>query len=135
MKLCFRCKNEVGSRSRGNRYTDRQIDRTTSYCNPTAHAPRVNNISCCIVYVQVSCASSSTELTDRTRFPYHFGVLATEANLAFGFYSIIRHYDWRRVAILLQEENLFIAVGHNLMIHSLHHLYIASGPQTCIQIL
>ena len=74
-----------------------------------------------ILYVQVSCASSSTELTDRTRFLYHFGVLATEANLAFGFYSIIRHYDWRRVVILLQEENLFIAVCCIIIDHNFYH--------------
>ena len=74
-------------------------------------------------HVQVSCASSSSELTDRTRFLYHFGVLATEANLAFGFYSIIRHYDWRRVVILLQEENLFIVVGHTYIFHRLYSCY------------
>lgn len=59
---------------------------------------------------QVSCASSSTELTNRTRFVHHFGTLATEANLASGFYSIIRYFNWRRVTILLQEENLFEVV-------------------------
>ena len=60
---------------------------------------------------QVSCASSSSELTNRTQFINHFGILATEADLAFGFYSIIRHFKWKRVTILLQEENLFTAVS------------------------
>ena len=76
-------------------------------CLKQEHTHNIQHMS-----MQVSCVSSSSELTNRTRYLYHFGVLATEANLAFGFYSIIHHYNWSRVVILLQEENLFIVVGH-----------------------
>lgn len=59
---------------------------------------------------QVSYASSSSALANRTRFRYYFQLLATEADLAFGFYGIITKFNWSRVAIFLQEENLFRVV-------------------------
>ena len=63
-----------------------------------------------IATIQVSCASSSINLSNRNRFRYYFQVLATEADLAIGFYSIILKFKWRRVAILLQEEGVFEVV-------------------------
>ena len=60
---------------------------------------------------QVSCASSSTELLNRDRYRYYFQLLATEADLAIGFYRVIKNFNWRRVAIFLQEEGLFIEAG------------------------
>ena len=61
-------------------------------------------------FLQLSCASASSSLADRSRFRFYFQLLATEADLAFGFYSIIANFRWRRVAILLQEESLFEVV-------------------------
>ena len=59
---------------------------------------------------QLSCASSSDELSDRVRFPYYFQLLPSEVNLARVFYSIIKEYGWRRVALIVQNEHRYRAV-------------------------
>ena len=55
--------------------------------------------------------SSSIELRDRVRFPSYFQLLSTEERIAFGFYGVIREYNWRRVALIVQDENLFTVVS------------------------
>ena len=42
---------------------------------------------------------------------YYFQLLSTEAPTAYGFYSIIQYFGWKRVGIITQGENLFIAVS------------------------
>ena len=64
-----------------------------------------------ILPIQFSCASSSTELANRQRFRYYFQMLATEAELAIGFFGVIKHFGWRRVAFIEQDENLFTVVS------------------------
>ena len=62
-------------------------------------------------HLQVSCASSSAELSNRTRFRNYFQLLPTDADLAYGFFGIITRFKWNRVAIILQEERLFQVVS------------------------
>ena len=45
------------------------------------------------------------------RFPYYFQLLPSDINLAHVFYSIIREYGWRRVALIVQNEYKYRAVG------------------------
>jgi hypothetical protein len=45
------------------------------------------------------------------RFPSYFQLLSTEETLAFAFYGVIKEYEWRRVALLVQNENLFTVVS------------------------
>ena len=59
---------------------------------------------------QISCVSSSTELADRHRFRYYFQLLPTEASLAPAYFGVIRQYGWRRVGLIVQNENLFTVV-------------------------
>ena len=44
------------------------------------------------------------------KFPTHFQISASEINLAYGFYGIIRAFGWRNVGIITQDENLFTVV-------------------------
>ena len=60
---------------------------------------------------QISCTSSSTELADRQQFRYYFQMLATEADLAGGFFGVIKQFGWRKVAFIEQNENLFTVVS------------------------
>ena len=60
--------------------------------------------------MQISCVSSSHELSNRVKFPLYFQVLASEAIIAGGFYGIVREFGWRKVAIITQNENLFTVV-------------------------
>ena len=64
-----------------------------------------------ILSIQFSCASSSTELANRQRFRYYFQMLATEADLAIGFFGVIKQFGWRKVAFIEQDENLFTVVS------------------------
>jgi gamma-aminobutyric acid type B receptor len=57
--------------------------------------------------VQVSCIASSPAFRDRTLFPRYFQLLTTDASQAAAFFSIIQHYGWKRVALIVQDENLF----------------------------
>jgi len=59
---------------------------------------------------QISCASSSSELMNRAKFPRHFQMNNAEIGLAYGFFGIIKHAQWRKVIIVFQDENLFTTV-------------------------
>ena len=60
--------------------------------------------------MQLSCVSSSAALGNRIRFPSYFQLLAPDAELANGFLAIIKHFGWRRVALIVQDENLMTVV-------------------------
>ena len=73
-----------------------------------------------ILPIQFSCASSSTELANRQRFRYYFQMLATEAELAIGFFGVIKQFGWRRVAFIEQDENLFTVVSSRGAVNIFH---------------
>jgi hypothetical protein len=58
--------------------------------------------------LQISCTSSFSEPDDLSSY---FQLLPSEVNLARVFYSIIKEYGWRRVALIVQNEPRFKAVG------------------------
>ena len=60
--------------------------------------------------VQIPCVTSSTELVNRVRFRYYFQMRPTDAELAPAYFSVIRQYGWRRVGLIVQNENLFTVV-------------------------
>ena len=63
---------------------------------------------------QVACGTGSPVLNDRVRFPRYFQLSSSELRMAMGFYGIIKEYGWRRVALIVQDENDFTMVssGH-----------------------
>ena len=44
-------------------------------------------------------------------YRYYFQLLSPEAPSAYGYFSIIKHFGWKKVGIITQGENLFIAVS------------------------
>lgn len=62
--------------------------------------------------LQVSCVSSSPALSNRDVFKYYFQLLPADDALALGFFAIIRRYEWRHVAIIQQDENIFETVSN-----------------------
>ena len=50
-------------------------------------------------------------MANRDRFNYYFQILLTDDNLANGYYGIIKTYGWKRVAIIVQNEDLFTVVS------------------------
>ena len=59
---------------------------------------------------QISCVSSSTGLANRVKFRYYFQLVPTEASIAPAYFGVIRQYEWRRVGLIVQNENLFTVV-------------------------
>ena len=71
-----------------------------------------------IIILQVSCVSSSAALANRVQYPSYFQVLSPDVNLADGFLAIIQQFGWRKVGLIVQDENLLTVVSSN--IHILH---------------
>ena len=65
--------------------------------------------------IQLSCVSSSAALANRVQYPNYFQLLAPDANLADGFLAIIKQFGWRKVALIVQEENLLTVVSSNFL--------------------
>ena len=94
------------------------------------------------LFTQISCVSSSTELANRVRFRYYFQMLPSEGFIAPAYFGIIRHYRWRRVGLIVQNENLFTVVWSDTDIkvtssfdrmRSLsQHTTVISVPCSCI---
>jgi gamma-aminobutyric acid type B receptor len=71
---------------------------------PTASISHYYNL------VQISCIASSPAFRDRKLFPRYFQLLPTDASLAITYMGLIEFYQWKRVAIIVQMENLFTVV-------------------------
>ena len=61
--------------------------------------------------LQLSCVSSSAALENRDRFRYYYQLLNSEASITYAYFATIRQYQWSRVALIVQNENLFTEVG------------------------
>ena len=64
--------------------------------------------------MQLSCVSSSAALANRVKYPDYFQLLAPDAGLANGFLAIVKQFGWKRVALIIQEENLLTVVSLKL---------------------
>ena len=58
------------------------------------------------------------------RFPYYFQLLPSEVNLARVFYSIIKEYGWRRVALIVQNDPEYIKVLAFIALKKICNKYI-----------
>lgn len=61
--------------------------------------------------LQISCVSASNELANRQRFRYYFQMLATADQLGPAMFGILKQFQWRKVAIIEQNENVFSLVS------------------------
>ena len=66
-------------------------------------------------YVQLSCASTSPVLSDRSRFRRYFQLQPSMVDIANGYIGVFRLYGWRHVTLIVQEENLFTEVNNLTM--------------------
>ena len=80
----------------------------------TSELPRVFSYTLDVAFSQMSCVSSSPLLSDRVRFPRYFQLLSSAKRIAFGYFNIIKEYRWRRVAIIVQDENVFRVVSYTV---------------------
>ena len=64
----------------------------------------------CDVSFQISYSSGSPVLSDRTRFRRYFRDSPSTAIVAPSLRSTAEHFNWTRIALITQDENLFRAV-------------------------
>lgn len=58
-------------------------------------------------------SAGSSSLSDKTRYPLFFRVNAPETILYTAVVSLLHRFNWKRVAIVKQDEDLFNEVGEN----------------------
>jgi len=63
---------------------------------------------------QISYAAALSSLSDRSRFKSYFRTTPTFNNYAPAIVSLLNKFNWKRVAIITQAENLFIKVCVNI---------------------
>ena len=59
---------------------------------------------------QISYSSALAALSDRSRFRNYFRTFPSFEDLAPAIASLMRHFNWSRIAFITQEENLFTKV-------------------------
>jgi gamma-aminobutyric acid type B receptor len=56
---------------------------------------------------QISCIATSPLLANRELYRRYFQLLPPEFESAVGFYQIVTYYGWKRVGVILEDEDLF----------------------------
>lgn len=69
------------------------------------------NDSQMIVFVCVYLLCRWDLLFNFLHYRYYFQLLSHETPGAYGFYSLIKYFGWKRIGIITQLESLFIAVS------------------------
>ena len=62
-------------------------------------------------YIQVSCLSSSPVLSNRDRFFYYFQILASDGEVALGFFELIQKFQWRKVKLIVENQHTITSVS------------------------
>ena len=79
-------------------------------------------------HVQLSCASTSPVLSDRSRFRRYFQLLPSMVEIPNSYIGVFRLYGWRHVTLIVQEENLFTEVN-NLAYKNFQIIASINNPQ------
>ena len=70
-------------------------------------------ISSYTVSFQMGFSAGSSSLSDKTRYPLFFRVNAPETTLYTAVVSLLHRFNWKRIAIVKQDEDLFNDVSEN----------------------
>ena len=54
--------------------------------------------------------ASAVVLNDRERFRNYFRTLPTNINLPSSLITIVKHFGWRQMAVISEDQNLFTGV-------------------------
>ena len=75
------------------------------------------SISLCfsLALSQISCIATSPLLANREIYRRYFQLLPPEFETAVGFYEIIAHYGWKKIGVVLEDEDLFTKVYFTLL--------------------
>ena len=73
-------------------------------------------------HIQLSYASATSSLNDRTRFPNFWRTYPSNDNLAQSIVAVVMHYGWMQLKIITQDESLFTSVS--ICLQSVYRMYI-----------
>ncbi|XP_070567011.1 gamma-aminobutyric acid type B receptor subunit 1-like [Ptychodera flava] len=65
--------------------------------------------------VQMSGSASSPGLSDRDRYPLFMRLYPSDTILVPGWEALLRYFEWKRVAIILENEEMFSLLMENLV--------------------
>ena len=90
--------------------------------------------------LQISPASASSTLSDRSRFKKYFRTFPTFEIFAPAVLSLLEHYNWSRIVFLTQNENLFNNVSHifvcfrlgGWLVHIIKHIPFVHCKNKCV---
>lgn len=99
----------------------------------TSHIDLTN---CSFLLCQISPTASSPSLSNRKRYPSFFRIIPSETLLNPPYVSIMRYFNWTRVATIHQNHELFalVSITCGYMWYSLHmfcvnvlHVHVCMG--------
>ncbi len=90
----------------------------------------------CALAVQISYASTSAALSDRSAYPNLFRTIPSDEPLAPALATVLQYYGWRTLSILTEQESQFIqvselekySINNSTTIHKLYIKYIMLPP-------
>ncbi|XP_022781204.1 gamma-aminobutyric acid type B receptor subunit 2-like isoform X3 [Stylophora pistillata] len=65
--------------------------------------------------VQVGFSNTSPKLSDDIRFPFYSRICSSETLNNFAIVNLLKHFKWKRVAILVQQDHIFTKTKENLV--------------------
>ena len=71
----------------------------------------MGNYSNCALVMQISYASTSAALSDRSMYPNLFRTVPSDESLAPALPTVMQYYGWRTLSILTEQESQFIQVS------------------------
>ena len=67
------------------------------------------------MYIQVSIDSSSPRLSDTDLYPLFVRPVPPDDSISPAIVALMKYFDWKYLAIVTQEEDLFTLVSYNGM--------------------
>ncbi len=86
--------------------------------------------------IQISYASSLSELSNRDSFPNFFRTYPSDTIFTPAIVSLIQEYGWKRIAFITQDENLFTEVNalHTICLEAVNNIFSPFCLQTLAQV-
>ena len=93
---------------------------TSTPCNSSTqqlhNSTTITRLACFLFHEQISYTPSSDYLSNRQLFPSLWRTYPPEANISSPIIAILKRYNWTKMKILTQEEDLFLTVCYDIIV-------------------
>ena len=69
-----------------------------------------------LTFVQISPVSTSPALSDNSTFETFYRVVSSDAAVVEGIVNIALQFNWSRIAVISQQENIFTSVSDQICV-------------------